>query len=196
MGFLGRLMRGLGRNSGRRFWRDDSAATAVEFAMVSPVFFLMIGCILETGLMLFTEYVLQTSVQEAARFVRTGQAQTAEMTQSVFKTKICDLAKYIIDCNGAVTVYMTTAATFQSLNATVPSYLSIGVKADGTTDAPTFSCGGPAVPVALIATYDWQFSIPYFMKFFGNIAGGNKRRIAGFAVFRNEPFPSSSKVCK
>ena len=60
-----------------RFQKDDTGATAVEFAMVGPLFFLMLGVTLETGVMMFSEYVLQTSVQEAARIVRTGQAQTS-----------------------------------------------------------------------------------------------------------------------
>ena len=115
MSVLGRLRAKFVRSTGR--FSDDSGATAIEFAMVGPLFFLMIGCILETGLMLFTEYVLQTSAQEAARLVRTGQAQNAQLTLSQFKSKLCNLAGIIIDCNGKVTVYMTsTASSFQTLN--------------------------------------------------------------------------------
>lgn len=179
----------------KRLAKNESGATAVEFAMVSPVFFLMIGCILETGLMLFTEYVLQTSVQEAARLVRTGQAQTQQLTATLFKNKVCDLAGLIINCDSKVTVFMTSAATFAALDTATPSYLNVGTKDDGSPNPGSFNCGQPSQAVALIATYDWEFTIPYFMDFFGNIAANKKRRIAGFAMFKNEPWPTGGNSC-
>uniref|UniRef100_UPI00112F141F TadE/TadG family type IV pilus assembly protein n=1 Tax=Escherichia coli TaxID=562 RepID=UPI00112F141F len=63
-----------------RWRRSESGATAVEFALVAGPFFYVLGCICETGLMLFTEYVIQNSVQEAARLVRTGQVSTSDGT--------------------------------------------------------------------------------------------------------------------
>lgn len=184
------------RSTTARHLRDDSGATAVEFAMVAPVFFLMVGVIMETGLMLFTEYALQTSVQEAARVVRTGQAQTAGLNLAQFKVKLCDIAGTLIDCKNKVNVYMTSSATgLQTLNSSMPSYLNVGTKDDGTPNPTSFNCGGPGNPVGLIATYDWEFAIPYFMSFFGNHAGDTKRRMAGVAIFKNEPFPSSASSC-
>lgn len=53
--------------SARKFLRNTRGVTAVEFAMVAPVFFFAMGAVVETGLMLYSEYVLQSSVQEAAQ---------------------------------------------------------------------------------------------------------------------------------
>lgn len=176
--------------------KDSSGATAVEFAMIAPLFFLMLGVILETGVMLFTEYVLQTSVQEAARLVRTGQAQTAAMSATQLKDKICNLAGVIINCTGRVTVYTASATNFSTLKASMPSYLGVGKKADGTPGPSSFNCGGPSASVGMIATYDWDFNIPYFMGFMSNMPGNTTtRRLAGFAMFKNEPFPSSTSSC-
>ena len=80
--------------------------------MVAFPFFLVLGCIIETGLMLFTEYVLQTSVQEAARAVRTGQAQTSNMDAGDVKAIVCETASVVIDCNGKVYTYLNAEATF------------------------------------------------------------------------------------
>jgi Flp pilus assembly protein TadG len=179
-----------------RFRKDSSGATAVEFAMIAPLFFLMLGVILETGLMLFTEYVLQTSVQEAARLVRTGQAQSASMAAGDLKTKICRLAGVIINCPSKVTVYTASAADFAALKTIMPSYLGVGKKADGSPGPSSFSCGGPSAAVGMIATYDWDFNIPYFMGFMANMSGNSQtRRLAGFAMFKNEPFPSTTSSC-
>lgn len=171
------------------FAKDDTAATAVEFAMVAPVFFLMLGVVLETGLMLFTEYVLQTSTQEAARLVRTGQAHELKYTAAQFKTQLCKLAGTIIDCNNKVTVYLRADDKFSTLATNTPSYLSIGPADDGTPSTSVYNCGAPKESVALIATYDWDFVIPYFMNFLGNRKANTSRRMAGFAMFKNEPFP-------
>jgi Flp pilus assembly protein TadG len=173
----------------KSFAKDDTAAAAVEFAMVAPVFFLMLGVVLETGLMLFTEYVLQTSTQEAARLVRTGQAHEAKYNAARFKAELCKLAGVIIDCNNKVTVYLRSDDKFDTLATNTPSFMNIGPAEDGTPSASEYNCGAPKESVALIATYDWDFVIPYFMNFLGNRKGDTSRRIAGFAMFKNEPFP-------
>jgi hypothetical protein len=82
------------------------------------------------------------------------------------------------------------------LKASMPSYLTVGKKADGSPGPTSYSCGGPSAAVGMIATYDWDFSIPYFMDFMANMSGNSKtRRLAGFAMFKNEPFPSSTNQC-
>lgn len=181
-----RLFKGLRRKRG--MGKDESGVTAIEFAMVAPVFFLTFFAMFETGLILFTEYVLQTSVQEAARLVRTGQAQSSGLSAAQFKTEVCKMASSLIDCNGKVTVYMKADANFTALS-TIPSYLSIGPDSAGVIAAQPYQCGGPGQVVALIATYDYKFVWPAFMQWFGNINGGSARRMGGFAMFRNEPYP-------
>ena len=185
----------------RRFARADGGVTAVEFAFVAPVFLYALATIIETGLMLFAEYVLQTSVQDAARLVRTGQAQTAAMNAAAFKAAICDTANIVIDCTGSVTVYLNKAGTFTALKALVPSPIAVGPTygGGGPAAAAAYDCGLPNDAIALIATYDWDFTFPLFnlfgnveggMAMFGNVNGGQSRRLAGIAMFRNEPFPA------
>lgn len=175
----------------KKFLRNARGVTAVEFAMVAPVFFMALGAVIEVGIMLFTEYVLQASVQEAARKIRTGQAQTAGMSAADFKTEICHLASAVMDCSASVNVYVKSAATFSALKTAVPSYLNVGNAYGGSPSATSYDCGGPSKPVAIIATYDWNIVMP-FMSPFGNVDGNSKRRIAGFAMFQNEPFPAGT----
>jgi Flp pilus assembly protein TadG len=178
----------------RRFRRSSSGATAVEFAMVAGPFFYVLGCICETGLMLFTEYVLQNSVQEAARLVRTGQVMdaagtTVTMTSSDFKLKVCDDVSIIIDCAGKVSVYVNSADTFAALTATIPDPVDVGVASNGAAYKVVYTPGAKLKAATVIATYDWDFAFP-FMDFLGNIGDGSKRRLYGLAIFRNEPFGS------
>jgi Flp pilus assembly protein TadG len=126
MSMLSRLGERLRRSCAFRLWRGEDGVTAIEFAMIAPLFFLLLGSIMETGIMLFSEYSLQTSVQSAGRLVRTGQAQELQLTEAAFKNEICKTAEIVMDCAGGVTVYLLPAANFAALQATVPSYLNVG----------------------------------------------------------------------
>jgi hypothetical protein len=173
------------------FKKNDSGVAAIEFAFLGPTFLLLLGVVLETGLMLFTEYVIQTSVQDAARLVRTGQAQSANLSVADFKQKVCKLAGIMVNCNN-ITVWMKPASNFDSLRSDFPDYLNIGPQfsiTDPTPVPPVYDCGDPGEVVGLIATYDYNFKIPFFMSYYSNRNNGKTRRIAGFAMFKNEPFP-------
>lgn len=163
----------------------------VEFALVAGPFFYVLGCIAETGLMLFTEYVLQNAVQDAARLVRTGQVSasdgTATMTAADFKAQVCETVSIIVDCNANVTVYVNSSDTFATLSTAVADPLTIGKATNGTPYPVVFTPGGKLKTATVIATFDWDFVFP-FMEFLGNINGDSKRRIYGIALFRNEPF--------
>jgi Flp pilus assembly pilin Flp len=181
------------------FLRNDDGVTAIEFALLGPLFGIGLLVTFETSLILFTEYVIQTSVQEAARLVRTGQAQNQEFSAADFKTAICSIAKFAFKCEANLTVYMNTAPTFAALEASTPSYISITGGAFGMTDGvpnkPPFQCGQSREAVALIATYDWRIATPWVMDGFANVVDDRTRRIVGFSMFRNEPFPAGGKSC-
>ena len=176
------------RRTREKFASSERGATAVEFAMVAGPFFLVLGVIIETGLMLFSEYALQSAVSDSGRLIRTGQAQNSGFSVATFKAAICSTAGVLIDCDGKVTVYVNhSGQTFAQLNAMVPSFLSIGPSITNQPYPVTYSCGGPLQPVAVIATYDWYFSM-IGMNYLGNIMSNSARRLVGFAIFLNEPY--------
>jgi Flp pilus assembly protein TadG len=192
-----------------RYLRDDDGVTAIEFAMLGPLFLVGLMVTFESSLMLFTEYAIQTSVQEAARLVKTGQAQSYSkpgmsepgMTPAQFKSAICSIAKFAFDCEGKLTVYMKTAPSFAALEATTPAYNTItgGAfgKTSGVDNPPPFQCGQPSEAIALIATYDWHIATPWIMSGFANVDGDDRtRRLVGFSMFRNEPYPAGGTSCQ
>ena len=109
------------------------------------------------------------------------------MTAAQFKDKVCETASVIIDCTNKVTVYLNSSTSFANLSATVADPITIGKKSDGTPYPVVFTPGGKLQTATVIATYDWNFAFP-FMDFLGNINNGSERRLAGIALFRNEPF--------
>ncbi|MFN4141799.1 TadE/TadG family type IV pilus assembly protein [Aestuariivirga sp.] len=176
-----------------RYRRSEEGAASVEFAMVFFPFIFVLGCICETGVMLFTEYVIQNSVQEAGRLVRTGQVTKSDgsliMTDTEFKAKICDSGSAIPDCVKKLRIYVDNRSNFSDLSSAAPDPIEVGpLEAGETYDREwTFSPGGASRAVTVIATYDWGFAFP-FMSFLGNIREGKARRLYGIATFRNEPF--------
>jgi Flp pilus assembly protein TadG len=184
--FLGRLLK-----VRRRYAKAEDGAAAVEFALVAFPFLMLLGVILETGVMMFTEYTLQASVQQAARLMRTGQAQGSAMTAALFKAEICKTASLIINCTGNVTVVSKSAATFAALQTSLGSSLNVGPAADGTPSAAAYSCGAPNQMVGVVATFDWNFIFP-FMSFNSNLSTTTKKRLVGIALFANEPFPAGT----
>src|SRR5690349_18814831 len=83
----------------RRFRRNRSGATALEFAIVAPIFFVLLFAIIETALMFFASQVLETITQESARMILTGQAQNQNYTQQNFKTYVCNQIPALFNCN-------------------------------------------------------------------------------------------------
>jgi len=95
----------------RRLKADaNRGSAAIEFALVAPVFFILLMGTIETGVIFFAQSTLQNAVNDAARMVRTGQTgcyttsggNCVAMTQAQFRTQICSEASAILqDCNGA-----------------------------------------------------------------------------------------------
>lgn len=177
--------KGLKRRFLRRFTKSQDGAAAVEFALVAGPFFFVLGCIAETGLMLFSEYAIQNAVQSVSRAIRTNQVTfdtgVPKKTQAEFKTMLCSSLISLIDCAGAVTVYVNSNSNFATLKAAMPYFIAIG-----SGGPSSYVPGKPLDAVGVVATYDWDFAFP-FMDFLGNINGGSKRRLHGIAIFRNEP---------
>ncbi|MFC5067527.1 TadE/TadG family type IV pilus assembly protein [Flaviflagellibacter deserti] len=136
----------------KRFARSNDGATAVEFALIAPLFLSLMLTIMYSGLTLFANSVLQTMVDRAARQVRIGQLQNA--TQQQFLNAICDSSKSEI-------LFTCSKIRAQSRLLTDPANAACFSR---TTEAPascfTSGTGGNAPSMVLIqATYEWPLPL-------------------------------------
>lgn len=177
----------------QRFTSADRGVTAVEFVLVMPVIITIFAVAFETGMMFFTEMTLQFSVEDAARSIRTGAAQMGGLSQVDFKTKVCNSAGALIDCQGKVTVYVRSDNDFATLKSKLPPLVNIGPSTGPTTVvAPAcYNPGAPQKPAIIVATYDWYF-FGVGMNIFGNVAGNTARRLTAETVFLNQNYPGNS----
>ncbi len=73
----------------RHIARDAKGALAVEFALVAPIFLLLLLVIVELGLTLTTQSLLDGATRDAARLIRTGQVQSQNSPITTFQTLLC-----------------------------------------------------------------------------------------------------------
>ena len=167
----------------RRFRRDETGATAVEFGLVAVPFVALMFAILETALVFFAGQTLETAVSNAARLIRTGQAQQQGFDANKFKEQICMQVMALFNCDADLVFDVRTYQTFDSINLSKP------VDANGNLLTNfTYQPGKGGEIVVVRAFYEW----PVFVKLLGlnltNMTNGT-HLLAATAAFRNEPFP-------
>jgi Flp pilus assembly protein TadG len=188
-----RLLRGFG----------DNGVTAVEFAMVAPMFLLLLTTIVDLGVMLTTQSLLDGATRDAARLIRTGQVQTSASPMTTFQNLLCsDLSPVMSSatCQSSVIFEVQVFTNFAGASFT-PCTQNTNPNQSGYC---SFSAGTGTEIVGVRVTYNYPFMVPWVS---GCLTGGSCWFGAGTAsgsntgtgtaplvstvVFMNEPFPSS-----
>jgi Flp pilus assembly protein TadG len=174
----------------RRFRRGRGGSAAVEFALVAPLFFVLLFAIVEIALMFFASQVLETVTQNAARMVLTGQAQTGQLPACAttctpaeqFKSYVCGQIPALFDCSQVYVDVQSYSNSFASVT------LSSHIDAAGNFD-PTMSYnpGGAGQVVVVRLFYQWPLFVTGLGFNISNLAG-NKRLLVATAAFQNEPY--------
>jgi Flp pilus assembly protein TadG len=162
----------------RRFRQNRTGASAVEFALIAPIFLVLLFAIIETALMFFASQVLETSTQDAARMILTGQAQTANYQQADFKTYVCNQIPALFSCANLV-VNVQSSSSVSSI-----SFTPFDANCNQTVQ---YSPGGPGDTVLIQVSYKW----PLFVTGLGyNIANcpNSQRNLVASVAFQNEPY--------
>lgn len=171
------------RKSFAAFAGDGSGATAVEFALVAAPFLALIIALMQTFLVFFAQQMLESVVRQSARLVMTGQVQSAQMSQAVFKQKVCDQIVILFNCSGLM-VDMRVATSWSSANTATPS---LTFDASGAvTNSWQYDPGNAGDIVVLRVMYVWPVVLGPLGFNLSNLGNGN-RLIMSSAAFQNEP---------
>jgi len=175
----------------RRLKADGSkGSAAIEFAMVAPIFFVLLLGIFEAAIMFFSQAALQNAVTDMARMQRTGQVSSAGMDQATFRTNICNKVSPLIACDGNLQIDVESFSSYGAL--TIPPALNSSNALDPSLN--NYSIGGACDVVLVRAFYTWPVATPVLNWFLVNMAG-NKHLVTATAAFRNEPFTTSTGGC-
>lgn len=168
-----------------RFARAREGVTAVEFAMIAPIFFALLLAIFETAFTMLSGQLIETATIDASRLILTGQAQTQKMTKDSFKTAVCNMLPSFIDCSGKVYVDVRVLDAYDT-SVTTPMK-------EGNLDpsAFKFDAGGPDSIVMVRIYYKWAGLVASTLRNFGldfsNQSDGSTLETATM-VFKNEPY--------
>src|SRR5512135_1149356 len=99
----------------KNFTSETRGAAAVEFALVAAPFLALLVALLQTALVFFAGRVLDETTEEASRYILTGQAQTANMTQSGFAKWVCGKTFALFNCSNFM-VNVQNYASFAAAN--------------------------------------------------------------------------------
>lgn len=143
---------------------EKRGQSLVEFALVAPIFFLLVMGIFDFGRLFFTQMTLQNALRQAGRFAVTGnhltdsQGQTLSRIDSILQTA------------------QKSAVGLPVSNVQISSL-----------QGGTGSAGGPGDTVTISLIYDMKLITPIVGQFFNN---GSYHLVVSTS-FKNEPFPPS-----
>ena len=168
----------------RRFGRDTSGHTVVEFALVALPFFLLMFGLAEIGLIGFAQSSLDHAVADTARRIRTGEAQGAGDSYTQVQTTLCNEMSQLmaITCDDNLFLDVDTFASFVAVQNTSPIQ-----NGNLQTNQFGYTPGAASSIVVVRAYYRWHVLTPVFQGVFANLSGGD-RLLVSTMMFRNEPF--------
>ncbi len=147
---------------------DRSGATVVEFALVLPVLMAVILVVLEFGMMLTAQGLLDSAALQVSRLGTTGFAPDGSSREDYIRQFVSSQAFGLLQP--------------EKLSISATSYTSFSDIDQPDKGVPGF--GGPDAVVVYRLTYPWDGVTPLIGKFFGD---AGMSLTASLAV-RNEPF--------
>lgn len=184
----------------RRLRADRRGSAAVDFALVVGPFFLLVIGLLEFGMLMIGQTLLQNAVADASRFGLTGRTLEGQTREDVIAAMVNEGGIGLIDPDRLV---------FETL--VYPSFDSVGqpegftdsngngqwdagepfadINGNGQWDADMGAAGlgGPEDIVLYRVRYDWQMLTPLVTHL---LPGDGKIRLEASLAVRNEPFPA------
>ena len=168
--------RGLKQMTFRRWSYSRRGQSLVEFAMVAPLFFMLIFGITDFGRLFFTKLTLQHALREAGRYAVTGQKLTGNIPGTTNPYTRVESIKAIAQKYAVGLLSSTSSIVIQAKDA------------NGNVDA-AHPAGLPGETVIVSLSTSLRLITPLIGQFFPKDMSGNG--VYNFTVstaFKNEPF--------
>jgi Flp pilus assembly protein TadG len=166
-----------------RFCRNSRGGAASEFALVAAPFVALTLAILQVGIIYFAQQALETTVEQTARLVLTGQALSAGMSQAQFANALCINNPGLFNCSGFM-IDLQQAASFAAVDTSKPT---LTFKPDGSvSNTWQYNLGNPGDIMVMRVMYQWPVFLGPLSLNLANLSN-NKHLLMATSVFRNEP---------
>lgn len=156
------------------FLHEIHGMAAIEFALISPVFFLIFMGIFEIGAIMVVQTSLETAILQVSRYGRTGSTVAGQTSQQTAVSLAGQYSFGLVDPNKLV----LTITPYSSISS-IPTISQ--APNDGTQN---FGTGKQYALYTL--SYDWQFYTPYAGLLLSSTA--NSIKLTASTVVQNEPY--------
>ena len=160
-----------------RLRTDMSGATAVEFAMISPLFLAMVFVTLMVGMLYMAKSELDAATQSAARAVMTGQATTSSQLQ----TALCNAIGGMFTCSNLM-INLNAYSSLSAMNTATPTLTYNGSGGVSNTFGSNFGSVGSIMVLQVM----YQFPVIGGQLFSFATQPNGTALLVSTAVFVNE----------
>jgi Flp pilus assembly protein TadG len=160
-----------------RWFRCRRSTAALEFAIAAPIFVLLLGSVIENGVLLFTQAALDNATRDASRLILTGQVQQGAGA-GAFEAKVCAELGNLVPCS-SLQYNVQAAGTFSALNVSVQSDSS------GNMTGTQFNPGTPGQDVVVQVGYNRPYIVPLVGQY---MSVNGSKLLVSTVVFQNEPY--------
>jgi hypothetical protein len=178
---------------GRNLAGNLKGTTAIEFALLAVPFMLMVVGIIEMSLMFLAGSVLEGSVADASRLIRTGQLQAIgdgeDAQKEAFLDAVCEHSNMLLDCSK----FQYQVIKIDSFNDDIsPKFDEDGELIDKNRfDLDQISSGCLAVVRVL---YYYPLLTPLLADVFSD-SPNNTHLLISTTAFETEPYKTDAAAC-
>jgi Flp pilus assembly protein TadG len=165
---------------GKKLARAKGGNVLVEFAVLAPVFFMLIMGIVEFVLFQYKTYALNHVVAEAVRNLQTGEIKAAGNTTQAFMDEMCAHSGLMIDCK-AIDYDVRHYEKLKDIKYTEPTFND-----EGRAINFKFDPGAAGDYSVVRASTPHSFITPFMNELMGT--NDKKAIVNSFSIVRNEPW--------
>lgn len=177
--------------------RSESGATAIEFAIILPLFLSFILGIFDICSYFFVAGQLQYGVEQASRAIRVGDATVTGNTKAkaaAFRDLVCsNIYTFMVnDCSNNLKVDVRSFSTFDVIS--YPPNQDLNGDGIIDDDEVSYCAGEPSSAVVARAYFNYTTIVPSLAVLFTSVVPGTIT-ISSSTTFRTEPY-KGGVICK
>ncbi len=167
----------------RAVYRREDGATAVEFALIAMPLVMMIFGLIEMCMIFTKQGVLEYATSQAARKIRTGQAQQSGSPEDYFKESLCDSASFFINCDDISYEVQSLDNFGEADEQPAPSF-----DEEGNFLSQGFDSGSSNGVVLIRTVYRHNLFTPLMAPLMSSAGESGKRLMMSTVVLQSEPY--------
>jgi Flp pilus assembly pilin Flp len=190
-------MKVMSNRTRKKLSRNEDGVTAIEFALITPVFLLMIMGIIEFSMIMFTSAVMEGATNNSARLGKTGYIAPGSSRQQQILANVGAKTAGLLDPT-KITLTSEVYTDFDDIGKPEPcispptapcpgaagvNFIDINGNGTWDSDMGQAGLGNPGDVVVYTVSYPWPIVTPII-----NTIIGSTFTITARTVVRNEPY--------